>query len=94
MLSSKIKTLLKDGLDPYVEGKRNFEHPTTDVEVLSAMRAITCGSCRYLKDEPIDFFRVHDAKIPELSGKSCGKCGCILSYKTRQSIKPCSRWQS
>lgn len=93
MLSSKIKTLLLEGVEPYEVGKQNFDNPEPEVEALAKQRAITCIGCRYFKDEPIDFFRVTDERIPELSGKSCGKCGCIESYKLRQSISICKKWQ-
>lgn len=93
MLSSKIKTLLTDGLDPYVEGKRNFENPTPTFEELAKERTKTCTGCRYFKVEPIQMFRVIDERIPELSNMSCGLCGCIESYKLRQSIKKCSKWE-
>lgn len=93
MLSSKIKTILTQGIDPFLEGKHNFEKPKHEIELLAKERAITCLGCRYYKDEPIDFLRVKDDKITELSGKSCGKCGCVLPYKTRQSKSICKRWQ-
>lgn len=93
MLSSKIKTLLNDGFDPYIEGKHNFENPDPAVEELAKDRAKTCMGCRYFKVEPIPMFRVKDERIPELSNMSCGLCGCIESYKLRQSIKKCSKWE-
>lgn len=92
MLSSKIKTIIKDGLDPYFEGKRNFEHPNPEMELLAAERAKTCVGCRYFKKEPIGFLRITDHNVPELSDMSCGKCGCLSPYKNRQSIKPCKKW--
>ncbi len=96
MLNSSIrkaKTLLTDGVDPYIEGKFNFEHPSEDNETLAKERSQTCEGCRFYKLEPIDFFRVTDENIPALSDMSCGKCGCVLSYKTRQSIKKCKKWE-
>lgn len=92
MLSSKIKTLLTDGLDPYLEGKHNFNNPVEEVEALAKERAKICIGCRYFKTEPIEMFRVVDERIPELTNKSCGLCGCIESYKLRQSIKVCKKW--
>lgn len=92
MLLSKIKTLAQDGLDPFIKGKRNFDNQVDEIESLAKERAETCKGCRYFKDEPIQWLRVEDKSILELSGKSCGKCGCVLSYKTRQSIKTCSKW--
>ncbi|MCQ9638606.1 hypothetical protein MP478_04325 [Chryseobacterium sp. WG14] len=52
-----------------------------------------CKSCKFSIEEPIPELRVEDEKISELSGKTCGDCGCILSYKLRQSVKKCSRWE-
>lgn len=52
-----------------------------------------CKSCKFSIEEPIPELRVEDKQIPELSGKTCGDCGCILSYKLRQSVKKCSRWE-
>ncbi|MGI9582647.1 hypothetical protein ACR1PO_15740 [Chryseobacterium sp. RRHN12] len=52
-----------------------------------------CKSCKFSIDEPIPELRVEDKQIPELSGKTCGDCGCILSYKLRQSVKKCRRWE-
>lgn len=96
MLSSSIRkaiTLAKDGTKPYEVGKHNFENPTPEYEGKAAKRATICGGCRYFKKEPIDFLRVSDTGTPELSQMMCGKCGCELSYKTRQDIKVCSKWQ-
>lgn len=93
MLSSKVKTLIEDGIDPYLEGKHNFYNPTNETESLAKERYETCKGCRYFKLEPIPFLRVEDKRMPELSNMSCGLCGCIESYKLRQSIKKCKKWQ-
>jgi hypothetical protein len=87
---TKGQTILSDGLAPYEEGKKNFIARS----VIPDKNIDICKGCRYFKTEPIEAFRVEDKDYPELSGKSCGKCGCILSYKLRQTIKPCSKWQS
>ncbi|MGE8528509.1 hypothetical protein [Chryseobacterium rhizosphaerae] len=52
-----------------------------------------CKSCKFSIEEPIPELRVDDKQIQELSGRTCGECGCILSYKLRQSVKKCSRWE-
>ncbi|MEJ5105503.1 hypothetical protein [Chryseobacterium sp. MYb328] len=52
-----------------------------------------CKSCIFSIDEPIPELRVEDKQISQLSGKTCGECGCVLSYKLRQSVKKCSRWE-
>lgn len=84
--------MLTDGLEPYEVGWHNFENPLPEFEALAALRAITCGGCRYFRIEPIPMLRVVDTRTPELSEMMCGKCGCELSYKTRQNIKTCSKW--
>ena len=52
-----------------------------------------CKTCQHFITDPIPSERVTDKHIPELSGKICGKCGCVESYKLRQSIKPCEFWK-
>ena len=91
--SKKIKTVSKVGIDPYIEGKRNFKKPTKETEQLAINRSDACKNCVSFTDEPIDFFRVVDKKIPILSNKMCDDCGCTLSYKVRQSIEKCDKWQ-
>ena len=52
-----------------------------------------CKGCDFNMKEPIEDMRVKDHTIPELSGRMCGYCGCVLSYKLRQSIKKCEFWK-
>lgn len=85
-------TIVKDGLEPYQVGKNNFELVNIEVEELAKKRADVCSGCRYFKKEPIPSLAVTDKKIPVLSEMMCGRCGCTLSYKTRQSIKMCAKW--
>lgn len=92
-IKSKLGTLLNDGIEPYKIGKHNFDNPTQEIESLALKRSEICASCRYFKKEPVEFLRVLDERICALSEMCCGKCGCELSYKARQSIKICTRWQ-
>ena len=85
----KIVSLVSHGIDPYIEGKHNFENPTDEVEALAKERL---SACDCLVDEPIDFLRVADDRIPELSNKMCQECGCTGAYKFRQSIEKCNKW--
>jgi hypothetical protein len=85
---TKGKTVLTDGLDPYEEGKKNFN----DGVGIDKKKLDICRGCKHFKEEPVDFLRVEDKDVPELSGKMCGACGCTLSYKIRQNIKPCKEW--
>jgi len=89
----KINTLIKTGISPLKYGIHNFNNPTKPVERLAVNRLSTCIKCEHFVDEPIDFLKVEDNFIPALSNKMCGECGCTLSYKTRQSILKCERWQ-
>ena len=52
-----------------------------------------CGGCIHNTDEPIPDMRVRDNTIPELSNKTCDLCGCVLSFKIRQSVKKCQYWK-
>lgn len=89
----KIASLVKHGIDPIQEGINNFNHPILEVEGLAEDRKDTCMGCEFYVDEPISFLRVEDKRIPELSNKMCDSCGCTLSYKLRQSIDKCGKWQ-
>ena len=89
----KITTLLKNGIDPVIEGIYNFNNSDMDIELLTFDRLQVCLDCEMFVDEPIDFLKVTDKNIPELSNKICDECGCTLSYKLRQSISKCEKWQ-
>lgn len=52
-----------------------------------------CKACAYNIPELIPSLQVEDKTIPELSNRQCGACGCVLSYKLRQSLKPCEFWK-
>jgi len=89
----KITTLLNVGIDPYKEGKGNFDNPLIEVEELANTRLLECIKCPNFVEEPIDFLRVKDERIKELSNKMCNDCGCTLAYKLRQSIEKCELWK-
>lgn len=92
-VTGKAKTLAKEGLDPLSEGLRNFNIIDKEIESLAKERMKTCLGCPHFETEPVDFLRVEDQRIPELSNKMCGDCFCALSYKTRQSKTICTKWQ-
>lgn len=77
------------------EGMHNFnlKEPDFDVELLALERTETCLKCPYFVDEPIEFLKIKDERIKELSGKMCDECGCVSSYKLRQSQIKCVKWQ-
>lgn len=52
-----------------------------------------CKDCEYNVVDPVEDMQVKDSIIPELSKKQCGFCGCVLSYKIRQSVKKCVYWE-
>jgi hypothetical protein len=89
----KITTFFNVGIDPYKEGKGNFNNPIKEVEELAKERLFDCINCPKFVDEPIDFLRVKDERIKEFSNKMCDECGCTLSYKSRQSIEKCKLWK-
>jgi hypothetical protein len=89
----KIKSVLKNGIDPVLEGINNFKNENKAVEVLTKERLKECLKCPNFIDEPIDFLKVKDKRIPELTDKMCGDCFCTLSYKLRQSTIKCKLWQ-
>jgi len=87
----KTNTLTKSGLDPYEIGEYYFNNPDSEVEELAKERLKDCSEC--LDFEPIDIWKIEDIRIPELSKKSCNKCGCIAPYKFRQSLEKCPKWK-
>lgn len=89
----KIVSLIEHGIDPIQEGINNFNNPILEVERLAENRKDTCIGCEFYIDEPIKFLQVTDKRIAELSNKMCDTCGCTLSYKLRQSIDKCDKWQ-
>lgn len=95
MRSKKIiKSLIKSGLDPFKVGRENFKNPNAEVEELAKERFYNhCLNCDELQDETVDLYKIHDWRIPEASEKYCGDCGCILSFKIRQSVEPCKKWK-
>lgn len=53
-----------------------------------------CKDCAYNVRDPIPDMRIQDEKAPEISERMCSHChGCVLSYKLRQSVKPCEFWK-
>ena len=87
----KSRSLVKSGINPYEIGEHYFNNPDAEVEELAKQRLKDCSECLTL--EPIDMWKIEDVRIPELSNKSCNKCGCIAPYKFRQSIDKCSKWK-
>lgn len=91
-ITTKGKTLAKDGIDPFLEGKKNYENYLLCIETLAKERVEICKKCTSFKKEPVIKLRVKDTRIPDLSEMYCESCGCELPYKTRQNIKTCEKW--
>lgn len=89
----KVVSLLQNGIEPLEIGVYNFKHFDIDIEFLAIDRSKECVGCEMFVDEPIDFLKVMDKNIPELSNKMCNECACTLSYKLRQSKTKCIKWQ-
>lgn len=63
-----------------LEGVYNKMIRSEDVEIIANERMKQCDTCEFKVEKPI---------------KKCGKCGCVLSLKTR-SIKsncPIGKWK-
>ena len=75
------------------EGIYNFKTNNDTARTLAEKRYIeSCIDCQHFAPETNDFFKVIDTEIPELSNMQCKDCGCVLSYKLRQSKKICKKW--
>lgn len=67
---------------------------TGQLETKSEDFAYICKTCPGRIDETDDSLAVKDPDFDFLSGKMCGACGgCVLSYKVRQSLKLCDKWE-
>jgi len=81
-------------LKPVFFGMLNFVAKNKMAIDLAKQRYLqSCKDCEFFAEEPNEILKVEDKDIPELSNKMCAECGCVLSYKNRQSIKLCSKWQ-
>lgn len=75
-------------------GIKNFNFFNKKVEKLALERLENkCKGCNFNILEPIEELRVTDTRIPDLTNRTCGDCGCVLAYKLRQSVKKCSKWE-
>ena len=91
----EIKDRLGDNpeLKPIYIGMLNFWTDNKKAEIKAKERLQTCKECEFFVEEKNDLLKVNDSKIPYLTNKQCGECGCVLSFKLRQSIKKCNKWQ-
>lgn len=89
----KINSVIENGFDPISEGVLNFNTPKPEIEDLAKERLNKCLGCPLFVREPIPVFRVKDHNLNAASGKMCDDCGCVISYKIRQSKTVCKYWE-
>lgn len=90
-LSKKVKSLLRDGLDPFEVGLTNYLLNDPDIEALARERYESSKHC--LVKEPIPLFAIKDKRIPELSKMMVDECGCAAPYFFRQDIEKLKEWK-
>lgn len=91
-----LKTRLCENpeLRPIYIGMLNYFCNSKEANKLALSRyENSCKGCEFFIEEKNELLRFEDNQIPELSNKMCNDCGCNISFKLRQSIKKCSRWQ-
>lgn len=75
-----------ENIDKVSEGVMNYHFPKNEIEEVAKLRTKQCIKCVNFIDEPIKELQTTDKNISELSGKSCGLCFCVLSFKLRTKI--------
>lgn len=96
----RLKNSLSNEKDPDIilttkaimVGMTNFYFKNKKDEALEKFQKF-CVNCPLNKIDPVESMQVEDSEIPELSKRMCGDCGCVLSFKVRQNIKPCQKWK-
>ena len=91
-IKGKFETIKKVGLKPLAEGFKNKVFTDQEIENVAQKRAIECLGCEYIELEPVEFMRVIDHKIPEVSEMMCGDCFCSIPLKIRQDKILCKKW--
>jgi hypothetical protein len=91
-LESETDPDIKKDLKAVISGMSNF-YFGLKTKLARERFEESCKDCEFNVKEPIEDMRVKDSIIPELSNKQCGLCGCVLSYKIRQSVKKCPNWK-
>ena len=90
----KIKSIAENGIEPILEGQKNYTLNIASVELKAEERSKNCTGCVNRVNEPIDFLRIKDERIKPLSEKMCDDCGCALAYLLRQNVKICKHWDN
>ena len=89
-ISKKIRSLVSDGLKPLEAGVANYLLNDPIIEAKARKRYELSKHC--IIKEPIDFLRIKDKRIPELSGMMVSDCGCAAPYFYRQDIEKLKEW--
>lgn len=75
-------------------GMLNFYSKSKNAEILAKKRYLdSCKNCTLFVDEKNELLQIKDTEIPELTNKNCYICGCVCSFKLRQSINKCDKWK-
>ena len=98
MLEKLLEIKKRLGTNPEIKpiyiGLLNFYSKSKTAKILAEKRYLeSCKNCNFFTDETNELLQVVDTEIKELTHKSCNLCGCVSSYKLRQSIKKCDKWQ-
>lgn len=97
---SRLRKSLNKETDPEVikttkaiiVGMTNFYFNKKNSEAFEIYQKY-CINCEHNSIDPVESMQVEDTEVPELSKRMCKDCGCVLSFKTRQNIKPCQKWK-
>ena len=89
-ISKKIKSLASNGLKPLEEGMRNYLLNNPIIEDKARKRYELSKNC--IVKEPVDFLRIKDKRIPELSEMMAEDCGCAAPFFYRQDIYKLKEW--
>ena len=80
-------------LKPIYIGMLNFWTGNKPAEATAKNRLQICKRCEFFVEEKNELLKIKDSKIPQLTNKQCGDCGCVLSFKLRQSENLCKKWK-
>lgn len=92
-IKGKIATINKSGIKPILEGLKNKMIPNTKIEIEAHRRAKICIGCLQMIEEPVDYLKIKDKKIPKVSEMMCNDCWCSIPLKIRQNKTLCKKWK-
>lgn len=94
-IKEKASTISENGIvgvKAIKEGFDNYNNPTKETELLAKERLKECLKCEFYEEEESDLLKIEDTLMIELDSMKCGHCSCALTYKLRQSILKCNKW--